>query len=233
MSDESESERLAARLIEAAGSKREAQRLIRDSNMMGSKKKGRPGGTLTYRWVDQRLIINAVDLELLWNERGCAPPPRIELINRQVEACWRGKGYDCNGERRGRWDEYTCAFLGLGTREKNARPVDTAALEAVLSEAQAGHLSDPKELTRRLAKIGVGNLVYDLGTNPKAVMARIADRPGLDVRRHHGRIEWWFDKPGESGPDSFWRDPYFGISLAPESWRMLHLDFPRLGFLPP
>jgi hypothetical protein len=106
--DAGAAEQLAARLIEAAGSKREAMRFIK-----AAKVNGNGGRKLSYREVDQRLIANAVSLESHWRRLGATPPKRLELIKRQVKACWLDKGTDLNGNPRGKWDESTCQLFLL------------------------------------------------------------------------------------------------------------------------
>jgi hypothetical protein len=232
-----EAAHLVARLIELVGSKRKAKELIDGASLAGAK--GRPGGTLTYREVDQRLIVNAISLELLWEKRRCEPPPFLELVRKQVEICWRDRGMDEDGERTGEWDGPTCFLLLLGTLpRKKQTPPDTAALCAFLAkalvDAEALVPEDRLALEDAPLPAGIGDvpaLEHKLGKNPEAVMRRIANWPKLTYVRRRGY--WRFDSPSASGRESFWKDPHaLGISLAPESWAILHFQFPKHGLLP-
>jgi hypothetical protein len=105
----------AERLIEAAGSKVAAHRLIDSVETKG--KRGRPPGSLPYREVDQRLILWSVALRLEWMSRDCKRPIPTSraLLKRIVEACWKDDGVSIAGVREGRWDLEACANLAFVT----------------------------------------------------------------------------------------------------------------------
>jgi hypothetical protein len=230
-----EAERAAERLIQLAGSKRRAHELIDAAQAKGDR-----GRRLSYREIDQRLIANAVSLEGCWRRLGATPPKRFELIKRQVEACWRNDGTGRDGNRSGKWDQSTCGFLLLGSVRSGTPSVDTAALEVAFADALARweNAGPAERLALENAPLPVDppNLTFDLGTNPGAVTRRIRERRELRVEfsDENSIASWSFDAPKGSGQGSFWNGSQcaFGMSLAPESWLMLHLQRPELGLLP-
>ena len=106
---------LAERLIEAAGTKAAAHQLIDSARTKG--RAGRRAGSLSYRQVDQLLILHSVALELEWSrgDRKAPKPTPRELLRKIVEACWQDDGISLNGIRNGRWNVEACANLFLVT----------------------------------------------------------------------------------------------------------------------
>jgi hypothetical protein len=178
---EDTAEQLAARLIELTGSKREAHRFIG-----ASKVNGEGGRRLSYREIDQRLIANAVSLEGHWRRLRATPPKHMELIKRQVEACWLFEGTDRNGNSSGKWDESTCGFLLLGRVPSCAPSVDAAAVREAFADALARwDNADPAErlaLENAPLPVDTPGLTFDLGTNPEAVIRRIRTHPKFKVK---------------------------------------------------
>jgi hypothetical protein len=112
-----EAAHLVARLIELVGSKRKAKELIDGASLAGAK--GRPRGTLTYREVDQRLIVNAISLELLWEKRRCKPSPFPELVRKQVDMlAGQGHGRGWRAHRRVGWTDLFPSPAGNSASKK-------------------------------------------------------------------------------------------------------------------
>jgi hypothetical protein len=238
MSDDSDAEQAPERLIQLAGSKNKAHALINAVKIRGDR---RPGRELSYQYVDQRLFGNAVVLEALWRRLGVPPPTRMELIKRQVNACWRDEGTDRNGNRRGRWDEPICSSLLLGTVPPGMPPPDTAALGAALADApaRADTLAPDERVALEHATLpanfGIRDLLYDLGANPKAVLRRFRDLPELTLNLDdEGVVSGSFESPKGHGKGSFWKNSshMFGARVAPETWLLLHLEHPEWRLLP-
>jgi hypothetical protein len=236
MSDESEAERAAERLIRLAGSKSKAHELID-----AAKTKGDRGRELSYQYVDQRLFGNAVVLETLWRRIGVLPPTRKELIKRQVSACWRDEETDRDGNRRGRWDGPTCSSLLLGV-SKETFHFDTGALGDFLADAlaRADSLTPAERLALENAplpaELNPPDLVYHLGAHPQAVLRRFRDLPELTLNfDDKGVASYSFKSSKGHGKASFWENSahMFGARLAPESWLLLHLEHPEWRLLPP
>jgi hypothetical protein len=162
----------------------------------------------------------------------------MELVKRQVKACWRDEGWDRDGNPHGKWDERTCGFLLLlAPSPPQTPPPDIAALSAAFADALARWETltpeDQLALENAPCPVDIPALTFDLGTNPDAVIKRIGKHPKLRVKfNDDSSITGSFDTPKVNGQDSFWKESsVFGVSIPLDSWLLLHRERPELGLL--